>query len=183
MLFGRQERFESLEIAKLEPAPETAPERIETGTQNHEGIVGAAAAVAYLGSLARGPDGTAPGPLRPRLQAVFEAFHERGSALLKHLWDELSSVNGVQLFGPPPSAPRTPTLALTVRAKPAVQVSRLLADRGIFASHGDFYATTAARRLGVSESGFLRLGCACYTTREEADRVVEALRAIAAGEE
>ena len=107
VLFGRQERFESLEIAKLVPAPETAPERIETGTQNHEGIVGAAAAVTYLGSLARGPDGTASGPLRPRLQAVFEAFHERGSALLKHLWDELSSVNGVQLFGPPPSAADT----------------------------------------------------------------------------
>ncbi len=183
VLFGRQERLESLEIAKLQPAPETAPERIETGTQNHEGIVGAAAAVTYLGSLARQPDGTALGPLRPRLKAVFEVLHERGSALLKHLWDELSRVEGVQLFGPPPFAPRTPTLALTVRGKPAVQVSRLLADRGIFASHGDFYATTAARRLGVSDSGFLRLGCACYTSQEEADRVIEALHAIAGCEE
>ena len=38
-----------------QPAPERAPERLETGTQNHEGIVGAAAAVDYLASLAR-PD-------------------------------------------------------------------------------------------------------------------------------
>jgi len=182
VLFGRQEKLEALEVAKLQPAPESAPERIETGTQNHEGIVGAAAAVAYLGSLARQTDGTTPGPLRTRLQAVFEILHERGSALLKHLWDELSSVEGVQLYGPPPTAPRTPTLALTVRGKQALQVSRLLADRGIFASHGDFYASTAARRLGVYDSGFVRLGCACYTTRDETDRVVETLRAIAAGE-
>ena len=30
--------------------------------------------------------------------------------------------------------------------------------------------------------GFVRLGCACYTTREEIDRVIEAVRAVAAGE-
>ena len=52
VLYGRRERLEALEVPKLEPAPEATPERIETGTQNHEGIVGAAAAVDYLASLA-----------------------------------------------------------------------------------------------------------------------------------
>ena len=31
-----------LDVPKLEPAPDEAPERLETGTQNHEGIVGTA---------------------------------------------------------------------------------------------------------------------------------------------
>ena len=182
VLFGRREQLGALDVPKLQPAPDTIPERLETGTQNHEGIVGAAAAVNFLASLAREVDGATPAPLRLRLRALFESLHERGSVLLKQLWDELSQLPGVQLFGPPPSAPRTPTLAFTVAGKQASLVSRELADRGIFASHGDFYAATVARRLGVGDSGFVRLGCACYTSREEIDRVIEAVRAVSAGE-
>jgi cysteine desulfurase family protein (TIGR01976 family) len=181
VLFGRQELIDSLDVPKLAPAPESIPERLETGTQNHEGIVGAAAAVNFLASLAREADGANPSPLRSRLEAVFASLHERGSALLEHLWDELSHNPGVRLFGPPPSAPRTPTLAFTVAGKEAALVSRELADRGIFASHGDFYAATVARRLGVAHSGFVRIGCACYTSRAEIDRVIDAVREISAG--
>jgi cysteine desulfurase family protein (TIGR01976 family) len=54
ILFGRASLVQSLDVPKLHPAPEEAPERLETGTQNHEGIVGAAAAVSYLESLATG---------------------------------------------------------------------------------------------------------------------------------
>src|SRR5918997_1070162 len=58
-LFCRRELLESLPFPKLQPAPDYAPEVAETGTQNHEGIVGAAAAVEFLASLSRGTP-TAP---------------------------------------------------------------------------------------------------------------------------
>ena len=54
VLYGRSERLAAVDVPKLEPAPETAPERLETGTLNHEGIAGAAAAVEFLASLAAG---------------------------------------------------------------------------------------------------------------------------------
>jgi cysteine desulfurase family protein (TIGR01976 family) len=183
VLFGRRERLEALEVPKLQPAPEVVPERLETGTQNHEGIVGAAAAVDYLASLASPDDKMTPPDRRARLQSVFECFHQRGSILLKELWDGLSELNGVKLFGPSPAAPRTPTLAFTIGGKPAAEVSRGLADRGIFASHGDFYATTVAKRLGVGDSGFVRIGCACYTTSDEVARVIQAVQAIVTGDD
>ena len=121
VLYGRREQLEALDVPKLEPAPEATPERIETGTQNHEGIVGAAAAVEYLASLARADDGN--GTRRPPRAAagrVRSASISEGQCLLKQLWDGLSELEGVKLFGPPPSAPRTPTLAFTIRGKPAV---------------------------------------------------------------
>jgi cysteine desulfurase family protein (TIGR01976 family) len=183
VLYGKRERLEALEIPKLEPAAETVPERLETGTQNHEGIVGAAATVAYLAALARDTTGTSPRPRRARLQAVFEAFHERGGALLKQLWEGLSDIEGVRLFGPPPTAPRTPTLAFTLAGRPSALVCQLLAARGIFASHGNFYAMTVVERLGVADQGLVRVGCACYTTGEEVARAIDAVRAIARGEE
>ncbi len=181
VLYGKREQLELLDVPRLQPAPDTVPEKLETGTQNHEGIAGTAAAVDYLASLARPTTGGSTGSRRERLQMVFEAFHERGDALLNQLWDGLSAIDGVKIYGPPPSAPRTPTLAFTLAGRPAEEVSRLLAVRGIFASHGNFYAQTVVERIGVAGEGLVRLGCACYTTEEEAARVIEEVRAIARG--
>ncbi len=178
VLYGKREQIESLDVPKLEPAPETAPERLETGTQNHEGIVGAAAAVDYLASLAIGPAGTPALARRQRLGVVYDELHKRGSALLRRLWDGLSTIGGVRLHGPPPGAPRTPTLACTIAGWTSADASRQLAARGIFASHGNFYAMTVAKRLGAERDGLLRFGCACYTNEDEVDRVVDAVRAI-----
>src|SRR4051812_5757843 len=52
ILWGKRALVESLDFPRLDPAPQESPERIETGTQNHEGIAGAAAAVDFLASLA-----------------------------------------------------------------------------------------------------------------------------------
>src|SRR5215211_1642020 len=115
-LYCRRELLDSLPFPKLIPAPDYAPEVAETGTQNHEGIVGAAAAVDFLASLSRGAP-TAPlegSARRERLKAAFEALHARGVELTKLLWEGLSEVEGVELYGPQPDAPRTPTVAFTI---------------------------------------------------------------------
>jgi selenocysteine lyase/cysteine desulfurase len=181
ILYGKGERLEELDSPKLAPAPQTSPEKLETGTQNHEGIVGTAAAVNYLASLAQPRADGSISPRRERLQAVYDVLHARGEALLQRLWEGLTELGGVKIFGPPPSARRTPTLAFTLAGYPSEEVSRLLATRGIFASHGNFYAMTVVNRLGLADQGLVRLGCACYTTDEEVDRVIEGVRAIARG--
>ena len=173
VLFGRHDLLQSLDFPKLLPAPDTAPERVETGTQNHEGMMGAAAAVDFLASLAQGET------RRHRLQATFDALHARGIALTTRLWEGLSAIKGVNLYGPQPTMPRTPTIAFTISGIPSSEVARKLADRGIFASHGDFYAMTVVERLGYADEGLVRAGCACYTTADEAERLLDNVRAIA----
>ena len=100
-------------------------------------------------------------------------------ALAERLWRGLAEVAGVRLYGPPPPEPRTPTVSFIVGGIPAIEVCRRLADRGLFASHGDFYARTVVERLGLARGGLVRAGCACYTTEEEIDRLIDAVRAIA----
>jgi selenocysteine lyase/cysteine desulfurase len=63
------------------------------------------------------------------------------------------------------------------------QVTRALAERAVFVSHGDFYATTVVERLGLAAEGLVRAGCACYTTEEEVDRLVTAIEALASSSE
>ena len=166
ILWGRHDLLESLDFPKLIPAPDSAPERAETGTQNHEGIAGAAAAVDFLASFA--PGSTRRGSLR----AGFRQFHERGEALIKQLWNGLREIERVRLYGPPPGKARTPTIGFTVKDVPSTEVAKKLAKRGLFLSHGDFYAMTVVERLGLAPDGLVRAGCACYTTAEEIDRLL-----------
>lgn len=174
VLWGRRELIASLDAPRLRPADELPPERLETGTLDHEGIVGAAAAVDFLASLAGGG-----GERRARLERTASALHERGAALLRQLWDGLGELPGVTLFGPPPGTPRTPTLSFVVAGRPSQEVARALAARGVFVSHGDFYATTVAERLGHGGDGLVRAGCAAYTTADEVERLVAGVRALA----
>jgi selenocysteine lyase/cysteine desulfurase len=178
VLYGRQELLDSLDFPKLMPAPDTSPERAETGTLNHEGIAGAAAAVDFFASLA--PSAAATGDLRrDRLRASFAALHSRGAALTKRLWQGLSEIEGVRVYGPAPDAPRTPTVSFTVAGVASTTVARELAARGFFLSHGDFYAATVIERLELGVEGLVRAGCACYTTTEEVDSLIRAVAAIA----
>ncbi len=173
ILFGRNDLLAGIDFPKLLPAPNDAPERAETGTQNHEGIAGAAAAVDFLASLAGGETRHA------RLLAAFAELHERGALLVRQLWEGLAKIDGVQLCGPSPEQPRTPTVAFAVAGASSSAVAAHLAKKGVFVSHGDFYATTVVERLGQSAGGLVRAGCACYTTSEEIARLIDGVREIA----
>ena len=195
VFYGKQDLLETIDFPKLEPAPDTAPERAEMGTQSHEGIAGAAAAVDFYASL------VAPGSIdfslcndpekdrgktdsslchsrRELLQSAFAGLHAHSAPQVKRLWEELSNVNGVRLYGPPPDVDRTPTVSFVVKDVPSTEVARRLAERGLFASHGDFYAQTVIERLGLAPEGLVRVGCACYTSDEEVERLIEAVREI-----
>ena len=181
ILYGRRGLLERVDVPRLDPAPQTSPERLETGTQNHEGIVGAAAAVDFLASLAGDPSTAAAGDRSARraaLRVSFEALRRRGAALIARLWSALSEIDGLTLYGPRPGTPRTPTLAFTLRGHKTDDIARALARRGLFVSNGDFYASTVIERLGQSADGVVRVGCSCYTTADEVERLLEQLSAI-----
>lgn len=88
-------------------------------------------------------------------------------------------MSGVRLYGPPPHVDRTPTVAFTVNGIASTDVARKLSERGLFVSHGDFYAQTVVDRLGLQPEGLVRVGCACYTSDEEIDRLIDSIRSLA----
>ncbi len=180
VLFGKRELLDSINFPKLIPAPDAAPENVETGTQNQEGMVGAGAAVEFLASLASG-DSPRDDSYRARLTTAYAELHRRSSELTRRLWQGLAAIKGVRLYGPTPEMPRTATVAFTVDGVASTDVVRRLATRGLFLSHGDFYAATVVERLGLGEEGLVRAGCACYTTAEEIDRLIEGVNLIGRG--
>ncbi len=172
ILYGRNELLSSIDFPKLRPAPDNAPDRVETGTQSHESIVGAAAAVNFIASLGEGST------RRAKIESAFDAMHERDGELTRLLWDGLAEIEGVKLQGPSPDRPRTSLVSFTVADVPSSDVSKTLADRGLFISHGNFYAATVVQKLGLKEQGLVRVGCSVYTTHEEVQRVIDGVRDI-----
>jgi len=172
ILFGKAALLSEIDFPKLVPAPDYVPENAETGTQNQEGMVGAGAAVEFLASLGHRTT------MRENLKDVFAETHARNAQLFARLWKGLSSMRGVTLYGPPPDAPRTPTLVFTIDGRTSTEAARSLAEKGLFLSHGDFYAWTVVQRFGLAPEGFIRAGCACYTTEEEIDRLLQGIDEI-----
>jgi selenocysteine lyase/cysteine desulfurase len=175
VIYGRESLLQALDVPKLEPAPDEAPDRLETGTQNHEGIVGAGAAVDFLASLGNGAT------RRAQLVSAFDRLHHEATVHFRQLWEGLGEIKGVTRFGPGPDQPRTPTVSFTVAGVPSAEVARQLADRAVFVSHGDFYAATIVERLGLAEAGLVRAGTACYTSADEIERLVQGVREVARG--
>ena len=148
ILCARPELVASLDLPKLRPAPALPPDSLETGTQSHEGIVGAAAAVRFLASVA-GPVSPAAGALRTALVASYAQLHADASGLTQQLWDGLGAIDGVTRYGRPPGQPRTPTVSFALEGHTSHEVAARLVASGLFVSSGDFYAQTLVERLGT----------------------------------
>jgi cysteine desulfurase family protein (TIGR01976 family) len=173
VLYGRRQLLQDLDVPRLEPASNEAPERLETGTLNHEGIVGTRAAIDFLASLAQ-----TGATRRPRLVDAMTRLDREGQTLVARLWNGLAQLPCVRLFGPPPGRPRTATLSFAYRHMLPRTVAERLAESAIFASSGDFYASTVIARVGHAPEGLVRAGCACYTTAEEVDRFIAAVAGL-----
>jgi selenocysteine lyase/cysteine desulfurase len=173
ILFAKRSLLESIPFPKLIPSHDTVPERAEPGTLNHEGIVGAGAAIDFFASLA-----SSGHTRREKLASFFDENHARSCALFERLWNGLKAVHGVTVYGPSRDERRTPTIAFTVDGMPSREVAAALAELGVFVSHGDFYATTVIERLGLFDVGLVRAGCAVYTSQDEVDRLIEGVKSL-----
>lgn len=183
VLWGRQEHLERLRAYKVRPAGAHPPDKFETGTQNHEGIAGARAAVEYLASLA--PASVAQATRRERIVAGMDALRCHERELCRRLLEGLVRVPGLRVWGiadPGRLDERVPTVSFTLEGRPPRAMAESLAHAGIFAWSGHFYAVSLTERLGLDPSGgLLRVGLAHYNTAEEVDRLLDELRAGSIG--
>jgi cysteine desulfurase family protein (TIGR01976 family) len=181
ILYGKREHLTRLRPYKVRPAPERIPDRWETGTQNHEGLAGLAAAVDYLAELGRRHEPAAKSR-RAQLLAAYEAIGEYERGLAERLIRGLLAIPGLTFYGirePKRFAQRTPTVAIRMSGYTPRQLAEFLAERGIFTWDGNYYALNLTERLGVeSRGGMLRIGIVHYNTAEEIDRLLGAFREL-----
>jgi len=169
VLAARPELLETLQPDKLLPSTDTVPERFELGTLPYEFLAGTEAAVDFLAGL----DTEATGTRRQRLATAFTALAAHEKELRAPIDQGLSALQGVQVHSR--AADRTPTLLLTFEGRSSVDAYRFLAERGVHAPAGSFYAIEASRRIGLGDAGGLRIGLAPYNDVEDVERLLAGL--------
>ena len=187
VMYVRHEVAEHIDALRLRTQEDEPPARFETGTLDHEGIAGTVAAVDFIAEMGRRhldlvesdlPEGLAG--RRREIVAGMLANEAYEQPLARYLLTELADTKGITLYGPPAGHPRTSTVSFTIEGHTAMEVARTLGERGLFVWDGHFYAVRLVERLGLIEGGGLvRVGLCPYTTREELDRLLDAVRGLA----
>ncbi len=170
----RSELFEQLDVYKLVPAPAHAPDKLETGTLNHEGIAGIRPAVEFIAALGAGAT------RRERIISGYERLEEHETRLADKLRASLAAMPRVKLYQAPSDIRKTPTVALTVKGMAPAEVCRRVVDASsVFIADGNFYAWTLAEKLGINPTGaWVRAGLSPYNSEEEVDRFIAAMRRV-----
>ncbi|MGC2284387.1 MAG: cysteine desulfurase-like protein [Candidatus Acidiferrum sp.] len=181
--YGKREHLLHFRPYKVRPAPDSLPDRWETGTQLHELIAGVGAAIDYLAEVGRRCDPSST-DRRSALLAAYHATRQHEMALFSHLAEGLLAIPGLTFFGisdPNRFHERCSTVSLRLANHTPAKVAAFLGERGIFTWDGNYYALNLTERLGVeSTGGLLRIGLVHYNIPEEVDRLLAALREIAA---
>jgi len=182
ILWGKFNRLSELPVAKLRVSSEEVPFRWMTGTQGHESMAGTLAAIehlAWLGRMISEEDLSR----REALSVAFSAIEEYESELCWNMIQGLQGIRGLKIWGitnPSMKKHRAPTVSFTHPSMTAEQIGAALADEGIFAWAGNFYALELSEALGLEPEGALRVGLLHYNTAEEVERFIEVLSGILA---
>jgi len=145
-----------------ERMPEELPEGLEPGTLNTVGLAGLGAALRFLAE---------------RGVAAVRAHEQR---LTSRLLAGLQDVPGVLVHGPVDAARQVATVSITLAGWEPVDLAAALdGSFGIAVRAGLHCAPAAHRTLGTFPAGTVRLSAGCFTSVDDVDQAVAALRQVA----
>lgn len=160
ILWVRPEILGELEPDKLRPAPDSDPERWETGTPAFEGMAGMIAAVRYLEELG------------------FDAIRAYEEPLFARVRDGLAAIAGVTVHGS--ARDRVPTLTFSVAGRTPYEVAAALSAERVAVWHGNYYALELSTLLGLEPDGAVRAGIVHYNDDEDVQRLIAAVERLTA---
>jgi cysteine desulfurase/selenocysteine lyase len=166
ILWGRRELLDAMgpyegggsmihKVTKDEITWASVPSRFEAGTPPIAEAVGLAAAIDWIDELGIG------------------AIHAHETELTDYALERLAEVPGLRVFGPPAGTDRTGIVSFDLEGVHAHDVSEILDRHAVAVRAGHHCAQVLMERLGVAAT--TRASFAVYNTREEVDRLIEAL--------
>ncbi len=168
----KSDLFEKLPVPKLKPAPNAIPYRLETGTQNHEGIAGLCGAIAFIEQLGEGKNAA------ERICSGMKRIEEHEQVLIKEMEDVLNSTPEVELYRASEEVKKTPTFSFRLKNIHSREATRFFAEKyNLCIADGHFYASTMTEIFPVMDTGgWIRIGFAPYNTLAEIEIFKKALK-------
>jgi cysteine desulfurase / selenocysteine lyase len=140
--------------------PSVLPDRYEAGTPNTPAIASLLGALTFLETMGIG------------------AVMERKLALRMRLLERLSTIDGLTIYGSNAGISGIPVLSINVAGKLPSQIGYDLDRRGIYVRVGLHCSPMAHHTIGTFPEGTVRIAPGYFTTDDEIETLVEALREI-----
>ncbi len=141
--------------------PNIRPDRYEAGTQNTAGIAGLNAGVKFI------------------LNESVHKIHTKEWNLTQRLMEGLLALNGIHVLGPDPGEDRTGIVSFTMRDIDPSEVAFILDQHFQIAVRAGYHCTPLAHQsAGTLATGAVRASVGYYTTEEEVDYFIDAVKQI-----
>lgn len=141
--------------------PNIRPDKYEAGTQNTPGLAGLKVGVEYI------------------LNESVHKIHTKEWALTQRMIEGLMQIDGIRILGPKLSEDRTGIVSFVAQGIDPSEMSFILDQHYNIAVRAGFHCTPLAHAsAGTIESGAVRASVGCFTTEDEADALVHAVREI-----
>lgn len=142
--------------------PDLYPDKYESGTHNTPGIVGLGAGVEFL------------------LETGLDNIRKHEEELSQYMIDEILKIEGVKLYGPKSAKERAAVIAVNIKDLDSGEVTfRLDREFGIATRSGIHCAPLAHKSIGTLEQGAVRFSLGYFTTKEEVEEAIKAIKVIA----
>jgi cysteine desulfurase/selenocysteine lyase len=158
------------------------PWKYSAGTPNILGVIASAQALRLVLDLVSGKHhwfGTALPMPRHAIESTMNAVARHTAAVTERALQAAQDIPGLTVYGPAPGAPRSPLLAFNVAGMDPVRVADGLNELGVESRAGCHCATLAHRDLGLTPPASCRLSFTLYTSVEDVERAMDALRRVA----
>lgn len=168
VLYGKREWLEQMEPVEFggeminfvhlqDSTWSELPWKFEAGTPNMAGAIGLAAAIDYLEAIG------------------LDAIHEYEAEIVRYVLPKLEAIEGLTIYGPTDPEKRTAVIAFNIDSVHPHDVATAMDMQGIAVRAGHHCAQPLLKYLDVSATA--RASFYFYNTKEDADRLVEAIYA------
>lgn len=142
--------------------PSQMPTRLEAGTLNGHGIAGLSASLDWI------------------QETGLAAIRKREQQRMRRFYEGVCEIPQVKVYGDFAAAERAPIVALNIGENPSEEVCDALAVRyGIATRGGAHCAPLMHEQLGTVSQGAVRFSFCYFTTEEEVEKAIQAVKEIA----
>ena len=138
--------------------PDYYPNHLETGTSNVSGIAGLRAAIKFLN------------------KEGIDNIHNKEKKLTKYALQRLETVKDIEIYGPKDCEKILSVISFNIKNKRPEDISTILDQKyDIMLRAGLHCAPTAHSVINTKDRGRLRIGIGYFNTKDDIDKLVEAL--------
>jgi len=150
--------------SEFEEQPSFLPDKYESGTMNTVGLAGLAAGIEFV------------------LGETVGRIHKKEKALTGRLLSGLGDIPGIHVYGGLDENRQTSTVSFNIQGMSQSEAGLILdEDYDIMCRVGLHCAPAAHRTMGTFPDGTIRFGMGYFTTGEDVEFALEALREMAGG--